>query len=125
MKKLRANVSLTTVLVTSAIIILSSITVILNVIDMSRNSRNNMMYELNSMRSDSCIEESMHRIKYNPNFTGTVSITFSNGNCESIVSIDPGNPNIRILALTAQTDDYYFSITKKADISQSPIYIFN
>jgi hypothetical protein len=125
MRKLKANVSLTTVLVTSAIIILGSITVILNVVDMSRNSKNNMMYELNSMRSDSCIEESMHRIKYNPSFTGTVTITFEDGNCQSVVSIDPVDPNIRILALTAQIDDYYFSITKKADISQSPIYIFN
>jgi hypothetical protein len=122
--KLKANVSLTTVIVTSAVLLVSTITVMLSIMDMSKSSKNNYNYEMNTLRAVSCIEESMNRIKYNPNFTGTVTIAFGDGTCESVVSLD-SDPNIRNLSITSQYNGYYYQVNKKADISQSPFYIFN
>lgn len=125
MKRLKASVSLTTVLVTSAILLVGSITVLFNIIDMSKTNKNNVMYELNNIRADSCLEETMNKLKFNPNYTGTVSIAFTDGNCESIVSIDPVNNDIRVLKITSIIEEYFYSINKRVDVSETPFYVFN
>ena len=125
MKYFKANVSLTVVLVTSAVLLIGSITIILNVIDMTKTNKDNVMYELNTIRADSCLEESMNRLKFNPNFEGSVSITFEDGSCESIISIDLVNNDLRLLEISSVINEYHYQISKQVDMLQTPFYVFN
>lgn len=125
MRKFKASVSLTTVLVTTAVLLAGSISVLFNIIDMTRTNKDNLMYELNSIRADSCLEESMNKLKFNPNYTGDVSITFIDGSCISNITIDPLNIIIRDLHITSTIDEYHYEMYKKVDISQTPFYVYN
>lgn len=125
MKTYKASVALTTVLVTTAVLLAGSISILFNIIDMTRTNKDNLTYELNSIRADSCLEESMNKLKFNPNYTGEVIITFSDGTCLSNITIDPVNNDIRDLYITSNIDEYYHEMYKKVDISQTPFYVFN
>lgn len=124
-KKLKANVSLTTVLVAGAILLLSGITILYTSMDLSRITNDNMNYQLAQLRSTSCLEEALHKIKINLYYVGNVDINFSDGNCVGVISIDELDSNKRIVEIESTVNDYYFRINKIIDISSSPFSITN
>lgn len=125
-RRITASVSLTTVLVTSTILLLVGITFILQAIDLSNASKNSVNYELNLMRSRSCVEEGLNRLKYNQSFTGSASIPYSDGSCTVEVTNDPGgNPNLKVLSISSNVSGYYYTATKIADVSVNPFTVTN
>jgi hypothetical protein len=124
-KSVAANISLTTVLVTSAILLLTGITIVFSTMDLAYSSKDTFNYELNTMRSRSCLEEAIYRIKNNPTFTGTAAITFTDGNCSAAVTNDPQNSNIKLVAITSMIKEYTYMLNKKVDISTSPFTVLN
>jgi len=124
-KKLQGNVSLTTVLVTSAILLLSGTTLLFGSIDQGRISKDNVNYQLAHIRAYSCLEEALNRIKRTQIFEGSVSILYDNGQCEADVTIDLINNNIRMISINSNYEDYQINITKQVDISSSPFTISN
>jgi hypothetical protein len=124
-KKFKANISLTTVLVTTSILLLGGIGVIINSIDLAKSTRSANNFMLNELRARNCIEEGLYRMKLNPSFTGQVNVSFTDGNCIVDISIDPQNGNYRIFAITSIINDYQYSITKHIDITQNPFVILD
>ena len=121
-----ASVSLTTVLLTGTILLLIGLTVIINAVDLANASKDSVNYELNLMRSRSCLEESLNKIKINYTFIGSVSITYSDGACTATVAADPGgNANKRRISVVSTIGNYTFTITKQADLSVSPYIVSN
>ena len=121
--RLKANVSLALVLVITAVLISASIIVLLSSADLANTTKDSFNLYLNEMRSRSCIEEGLIRIKNDVTYTGEMSITYSNGICTTNISNDPANPNLKIFLVESTVDTYNYSITKKVDTSQDPYYV--
>lgn len=124
-KKLKGNISLTTVIVTSTILLLMGLTILFSTMDLAYSSKNIFNYELNLLRSRSCLEESLIRMKNNTAFTGTAPITFTDGNCSAVVTNDPVLSNIKLVAITSVVNEYTYLLNKKVDISTVPYTVSN
>jgi len=121
--KLDANISLTVVLVITTILILGGLTVLISSVDLAHSSKSANVKMLNELRSRSCVEEGLYRIKLNIMFTGQASIVFTDGNCVNNITIDPQNANIRIFTISSVINEYQFDIVKHIDITQHPYII--
>jgi DeoR/GlpR family transcriptional regulator of sugar metabolism len=125
-KSLQGNISLTTVIVMTAILLLSGLSVITSTFDLAKANQDTVYHELNVFRIRSCVEEALNRIKFNHAFTGVAAITFTDGSCSATVSNDPGgNLNIKLVALTSQTKNFYYSLNKSIDITNTPFIVTN
>jgi hypothetical protein len=124
-KKFKANISLTTVLVTTTIILLGGISVLLSSMDLANITKSSYNKMLNELRSRSCLEEGLRRIKINTGFTGTASITYSDGNCVATVGNDPSDSNKKIITIVSTLAEYQYNLTKHIDISTDPFTIID
>lgn len=124
MIKLNASVSLTTVIVTSTVLLLVGLAYLLQAIDLANASKDAVNYELNLMRSRSCIEEGLNKIKYNPDFVGNASIPYSDGSCTVTVALT-GDTNIKNLTIVSEINGYFYTSVKLVDISARPFTITN
>jgi hypothetical protein len=105
------------------VLISSGIIVLMSSMDLATSSKDSFNLYLNEMRSRSCLEEGLIRIKNDPTYTGQASITYTNGLCTVDISNDPSNPVMKIFLVNSTVDTYNYSITKKVDISQEPYLI--
>ena len=122
-KKLKANVSLILVLIITAVLISSGMIVLFSSMDLSNSTKDSFNLYLNEMRTRSCLEEGLNRLKNNQVYTGIVSISYTDGNCTVEISNDLSNPSIRIFLINSTIGTYNYSITKKIDISTDPFTI--
>lgn len=121
----QAVISLTTVLVVSAVLLASGITLLLTTIDFAENTKgfDNGMVATIEIRT--CLEESLNKLKPNHAYNGSFSVTFTNGSCEAIVTTDLVNSNLKLIAITSSYNQYYASKNYQVDISQSPFNIIS
>jgi hypothetical protein len=125
-KSLQASISLVTVIIMSAILLLGGLTVISSTIDLAKSNQDSIYHELNVFRIRSCVEEALNRIKFNHAYTGTASITFTDGNCSAVVTNDPGgNLNMKYITITSQINNFYHSVGKIVDITNTPFLVTN
>ena len=124
-KKFKANISLTTVIITTTILLLSGVTVLFSSIDLSHSTESANAKMLNELRAKSCVEEGLIRLKNNILFTGVAAITFNDGSCSNTVSIDPQNNNNRIFTIISIISDYQYTVAKHIDISREPFVIID
>jgi hypothetical protein len=106
-----------------AVLISSGIIVLMSGMDLAISTKDSFNLYLNEMRSRSCIEEGLNRLKNNISFTGQVSISYPNGSCTDDISVDPQNSNHRIFLVNSSVDTYTYTITKIVDISKDPFEI--
>ena len=121
--QLKANVSLILVLIITAVLVSAGITVLMSSMDLSNSTKDSFNLYLNEMRTRSCLEEGLNRLKNNQLYTGQVSISYTNGLCTVDISTDGSNPSIKIFLINSTVDSYNYSITKKIDISTDPFTI--
>lgn len=119
-KKLKANISMTLVLVIMAVLISAGIIVLLTSVDLANSTKDSFNLYLNEMRSKSCVEEGLNRIKNNSTYTGTLTISYTDGNCSVEISNDTQNANYKIFQVQSSVGTYNYSLSKKVDISQDP-----
>lgn len=124
MSKINASVSLTTVIVTSTVLLLVGLAYLVQAIDLANASKDSVNFELNLMRSRSCVEEGLNKIKYNPDYVGDATIPYTDGSCVVTVSLE-GNPNLRVLNIVSEINGYYYTTSKIVDISTKPFTITN
>lgn len=120
--KYNGGVALTTVIILTALLMLSGTTIVLTSIDLRKSTKNNSSYIQAEINFDSCIEESVHRIKFNPTFTGSFSINLLNGSCQSIVSND-ANPAVKVFNITSISEGSTYTGSIKVDTSTYPFEI--
>ena len=125
MRTFKANISLTLVLITGAVLLVSGLTLLYVSMDSARISMDSYNYNLAIINSKSCFEEALHQIKLDSSYTGTLELTFDMGTCSVITSNDPMNPNYKILAIESDVNGYTKQITNTVDISTSPYSTIN
>jgi len=121
--KLKATVSLILVLIITAVLISAGMVVLMSSMDLSNSTKDSFNLYLNEMRTRSCLEEGLNRLKNNQAYSGQVSISYTNGLCTVDITNDVSNPNIKIFSIISTVDTYNYSITKKIDISTDPFTI--
>jgi len=117
---LKANASLALVLIITAVIISGSIMVLMSGMDLSNSTKDSFNLYLNEMRSRSCIEEGLNRLKNNSSYVGSVSISYTDGICTVNIANDPVNPSLKDFVVNSTLNTYNYSISKKVDISTEP-----
>ena len=125
MKTFKANISLTLVLITGAVLLVSGLTLLYVAMDSARISKDNFNSNIALINAKSCFEEALHQIKLNSTYVGTLEIPFEQGSCTVITSNDPGNVNYKILAIESEANGYIKQTLNTVDISTSPYSTIN
>lgn len=123
--RLRGNISLTTVIIVGALLIVSGMAVLSNAIDVSMSTKSYFNRIIGDMRVAACLEEGMYKISRTPTFVGTVSLTYPDGSCQVVVDNIGGDPTKKSLAVTGVFGEFTVTRTKKADTTTSPIGLSN
>ncbi len=125
MKTFKANISLTLVLITGAVLLVSGLTLLYVAMDSARISKDNYNYNLAQINSKSCFEEALHQIKLDNSYVGTLVIPFEQGSCTVLTSNDPLNVNYKILSIESEVNGYFKDTLNTVDISTSPYSTVN
>jgi hypothetical protein len=121
----KANISLITVIVIGAVLILISTALITSSLDnimISTSYNNTSIAEINGR---TCLEEAMGVLKVNPNYTGTTSTSIKTISCTYTVINDAVNPAIKMVSVESIYGDTRFKIVKRADTSKNPYELTN
>jgi hypothetical protein len=124
LKKPKGMIALTTVLFVSTILMLAGLTLVITGVDFALTSKANYNGSLAQIRSRSCLEESLYKIKNNLAYTGNFSIAYPDGNCSATVTND-ALLNIKNVALTGTVGSYNFSQSRKVNTSTIPFGLSN
>ncbi len=123
---MKGYVALTTVLVILPILLLTGIDSLYR--NMTTLITGKMTYDSHILKSHSetCLEETVYKIKRNIAYTGTYSLSLDNWSCEIEVEDKLGNPGIKIITIEA-TDDIgtYIFTEKELNINVDPFEISN
>lgn len=121
-KKYEGAIALTTVIIISGLLIASGITIVLTSIDLRKSTESSIGVVRSDINSRTCLEESVQRLKYDTTYTGSLSVTLTNGSCEADISddIDPNNKVINYTGIFEQASVEY---TIRLDISEYPFSI--
>jgi hypothetical protein len=76
---------------------------------------------ISKINANSCLEESMYKLKKDLNYRGSFSMTFTNGSCTSTLSNHTENVDLVDIAVSGVYGSNNFPILKIADISEDPI----
>jgi hypothetical protein len=117
-KKYEGSASLITVVLLTAILIITGLTVVFMSIDLQKN---NLAYKSKvevKVTAKSCFEESMNVVKDNLTYTGTFNFVENGHSCVStITSLGAGISEIEVVA----TDTVFtYKETHQIDVSQYP-----
>ncbi|MFZ6021984.1 MAG: hypothetical protein ACOYT9_00755 [Patescibacteria group bacterium] len=124
-KRITGNVSLTTVIVVGALLIVSGMGLLANAIDVAMSTKSYFNQSLAGLQITSCVEEGMYKITKDVAFTGTVTVNYSDGNCQVVISNVGGNTSKKRLLVTAVVGDYTVTREKFADTTTSPMILLN
>ena len=123
--KYKGSISLTTVLVIGSMLMLSSLVLLVSSLDLLSSTKAYSDHKIAQINTNTCLEEAMVKIKANPGFTGTATITVNKGTCIYNVTNYQGNPAQKSIQLTGSLNGTIFKIVKLADTTKSPISISN
>ncbi len=115
---MKGSIALTTVIVISSLLLFSGITLILTSIDLAFATKDYNGLTLAKIRASSCFEESLLNIKNTPTFTGTGTITATDGSCTYTVSNE--SVTIKSILITSTFGEFAYSETKRLDTSFTP-----
>ena len=79
-----------------------------------------MSNSLAQLRSRTCLEEGLYRVRQDTSFTGEVSHIYNDGSCTVDIQDHLSEVNVKVLDLTSIVDEFTFIDTKYVDISVEP-----
>lgn len=125
-KKLVGYIALTTVLVILPLLLLSGIDTIYTNISLLISGKMQYDYNILEINAESCLEESVYKIKKNRAFTGSFVITRTDWNCTSIISDKTGHLGVKIIEVAATDEnENHVKISKELNTNTDPFEISN
>jgi hypothetical protein len=121
---IKGNITLTTVLFVSVILLLGGITLVITNIDFTLASKGFYNGTLAQIRSRTCLNDSLLRLKTNTAYTGSFTISFTDGTCSATVA-NGSSANTKTISLSAAVNGYSYSQTKNVDTSVIPFRVTN
>ncbi|NLD25216.1 hypothetical protein GX656_01060 [Candidatus Dojkabacteria bacterium] len=122
----KGYIALTTVLIVLPILLLTGIDLVYKNIGLLLTSK--MTYDSNILQinAETCLEESVYKIKRDHLFVGVFSMTQEGWSCNSIIAEKVGEPGVKLLSITATDDsDNYVNILKELNVNSDPFEISN
>ncbi|MCA9385411.1 hypothetical protein KC717_02060 [Candidatus Dojkabacteria bacterium] len=117
---MKGSITLTTTVLASAILLAAGITLVLTGIDLGHTSETFQSNSLAQLRSRTCLEEGLYRVRQDTSFTGEVSHIYNDGSCTVDIQDHLSVVNVKVLDLTSIVDEFTFIDTKYVDISVEP-----
>ena len=87
-----------------------------------------MTYDSNLLQinAETCLEESVYKLKRDHLFTGVFTMTQTGWDCETIIADKVGEPGVKLMSITAiDSSDNYVNIQKELNIITDPFEISN
>lgn len=123
---MKGYVALTTVIIIIPLLLLTGIDTLYK--NMTTLIVGKMNYDAQILRnnSESCLEETVYRLKRNRTYIGDFTISLENINCEISITDKTDNPGIKIISIQASdTSDIYITIEKELNTNTDPFEISN
>ena len=121
--KQNSSISLTTVLIIGAMLLLSSIVLINSSLDLLSSTKAYSDHKIAQFNTDTCFEEAMIKIKANPSFTGEAQVAVNNGTCNYNIANYQGNSTQKAIYLIGSLNGTVFNSARLADLTQTPISV--
>lgn len=118
----KGNITISTVIVTSSILLVAGAALLLSMSDFSRSSNAYLNNKMNELQIKTCVEEVLRKLKTDMNYSGSYNIPSSQGSCDATVS---ANGNFRDITIESTYNDYKTSTTRKVDVSTNPYILTN
>lgn len=112
-KDKKGSIAITLVIVISSMLLAGGMNLLLSNIDFTRATVNYRSRQIAVIISKSCLEESLYKLKEDINFTGTFSVPFTDGNCDSTVSNLGGG----LKTISVQTSYLDYQLTKNFQVN--------
>ena len=86
----------------------------------------NYDYQILKTNEETCIEETVYKIKRSADFTGDILITFDDWSCLSTVTNKIGEPGIKVIEMELSDDhDIRLNARKELNTNTNPFEIEN
>jgi hypothetical protein len=124
--KLKGYVALTTVLVIIPLLLITGINSVYSNLTTLMIGKMNYDYELLKLNGKTCLEESVYKIKWNPSFTGTVTVDIDDWYCISDITDKTGEPGVKIIDMQlSDLNDIEINIVKELNTNTNPFELSN
>jgi len=121
----KAYVALTTILIIIPILLMGGIALLYSNMNLLISTQSMYASSLSNNEYNTCLEESVLKIKRDNNYTGTLTINFPSYTCTAVISNYMGNTNIKQIDITVTSGIYTYNRVQIVDISISPYSVSN
>jgi len=123
---MKGYVALTTVLIIIPLLLITGVTSLYDNITVLSVSRYNYDSQVLRVNSQTCIEESIYKIKRSISFTGVLNISKENWSCVINISDKQGYTGIKILDISVEDiNNTKLSLKKELDTNTNPFTLKN
>lgn len=124
--KLKGYVALTTVIVIIPLLLLAGIDSVYNNMTSLLVGKMNYDYQILKNNSETCLEESIYKIKWNPTYTGDITIEMEDWSCVSTITDKDGEPGIKIINMELlDSNNITISVAKELNTNTNPFELSN
>ena len=121
--KYNGSVALPTVILISTILLISGINVVMLSIDIRKSSKNYYLYTEARLNAQTCLEEGIATLKFNPTYTGSFNVTLPSGSCDGVVTNIGGDPDLKDLTVSSDFEDSLYEMSYEVDVSDYPVVV--
>ncbi len=123
---MKGYVALTTVLVMIPILLLTGISSVYNNITSLIIGKMNYDYQILGINAETCLEESVYRIRWNVDYTGEFTLAMDDWTCISTVSNKIDEPGIKIIEMElSDSNNIQKFVSKELNSNTNPFELSN
>lgn len=125
--KLKGYVALTTVLVILPLLLITGVNAVYSNMTSLIVGKMNYDYQILQTNAETCLEESVYKIKWGVDYTGTFTIDMEDWSCTSTVTNKDLEPAIKVIEmdLTDKNNSAQKHVVKELNINSNPFELKN
>jgi len=125
-KQQKGYIALTTVLIVLPLLLLAGINLVYRNITEVAVGKMTFDYNVLELNAETCLEEAVRKLKFNPQYTGILNFNFTEWNCEVTVQNIPTKTGFKLLNIIASDElNNVVSINKELNTNTDPFEISN
>jgi len=122
----KGYIALTTVLVVLPLLLLTGLDLVYRNITEMVAGKMTYDYNILELNAETCLEETVRKIKFNPQYTGTLIFEMTGWNCEATIQNIPLKTGFKLLNIIANDQlNNVVSINKELNTNTDPFEISN
>lgn len=121
--KYRGSVALPTVILISSILLISGINVVLLSIDIRKASKSYYLYTEARLNAQSCLEEGIAILKFDPDYVGSIEISEDTVVCDGSETNIGGDPTLKELIVSSTFENSVYQMTYEVNVADYPVVV--